>query len=104
MDSAVPLVGYIAELGRLAKEIRCRIDGVGADLIPTLFAVHDGYLVGTATALDDPDATAESQFSHASEAAALMRVGWSADGLCLLTEAFVGVGPAQDLEIGRAHV
>jgi hypothetical protein len=88
----------VADLGRLAKETLCRVDGVGVDLIPTLFAAHGGQLIGTATVLEDPEATAESQFTRASEAAALMRVGWSADAMCLLTEAFVGVGPAQELD------
>lgn len=93
MSTLPALVEYVAGLGRIAKEVRCQIDGIGVDLAPTLFGAHEIQLIGTATIHQDPHDVGR-QYQQFSEAAALMRTGWSVTGLALLCEAFVGVGAA----------
>lgn len=91
------IANYMATLGRIAKETRCRIDGVGCTIDPTLFGLVDDRLIGVAVRREDSD-VGPASVKRFAEAAALMRAGWSVNGVGLLTEAFVGVGPAEDVD------
>jgi hypothetical protein len=96
------ITSYVAGLGRWAKEQRCRVDGVGCDVAPALFGLVEDRLIGVAV-LHEPRTEAYGQFRQVAEAAALMRAGWSVNGLALLCEAFVGVGDAEQVDDLRAE-
>ena len=95
--SAERLADYVAALARIEKETRCRIDGVGAAVVPTLFGCVETQLIGLAALAESSSMSFDDALGRFATSAALMRAGWSADAFVLICEAFVGVGAAEDM-------
>lgn len=80
LDSAV---SFCADLGRTIKTALVVADGIGAEVAPMLLAVRDDELVGRVTF-----SRVESFVAELGLCGVLMRGGWGADALVLLSESY----------------
>jgi hypothetical protein len=86
-----PSIDFCLELACSAKEVLVEEEGIGSDVAPCVFAFDEyGQCLGWAQ-MNESALNSEDQYHRLAAVAAMMRSGWHAHGLALLTEGYLMV-------------
>lgn len=93
-----PSLDFCLELSCSAKEVLVEEEGIGSDVAPCVFAFDEyGQCLGWAQ-MNESALNSEDQYHRLAAVAGMMRSGWHAYGIALLTEGYLMIHNDDDVD------